>query len=158
MDMLDDILIHRLFSPAAGWLQHRLGLNQWRVSMECLHGNVMFYLAGVALSIAGKGVGDAIFVDLLKGAGWLLVADFARRVAMRQASSTIGVQSARMGEWLIRLILLVMVPLSLVYVRGLISFCFTASLVLLVMHLYFKASDSPPPEPRRKLARARSAA
>ncbi len=96
MAMLDDILIHRLFSPLAGWLQHRFGLDQWRASMECLHGNVAFYLAGVALSVAGKGLGDAIFLDLLKGSGWLLVADFARRVAMRQSASTIGVQSARM--------------------------------------------------------------
>ena len=156
--MVDDILIHRLFSPVAGWLHHRFGLSQWRLSLECLNGNVAFYLAGVAFSIAGKGMNDGIFADLLKGLAWLLIVDFARRVAMRQAASPMGIQSARLGEWLIRLILVAMLPLSLLYVRGLASFCFTTSLALLVLHLYFKASDTPPPQRKGKpvLARVRA--
>lgn len=153
--MLDQILIDRFFSPVAGWLHHRFGVNQWRTSLECLNGNVAFYLLGVALSIAGKGMNDGIFVDLLKGVAWLMIVDFARRVALRQASSSIGVQSARMGEWLIRIVLVAMLPLSMLNVRGLTSFCFTISLLFLVLHLYFKASDTPPPEPRRKLSPAR---
>src|SRR5262245_6600398 len=128
MTMLDHILIDRVFSPAAGWLQNRFGINQWRLSLECLNGNVVFYLAGIALSIAGKGMNDAIFIDLLRAAGWLLIVDFARRVALRQASSSIGVQSARMGEWLIRIVLVATFPLSLLHMKGLSSFCFTASL------------------------------
>jgi hypothetical protein len=155
MTMLDQILIDRFFSPVTGWLRHRLGVCQWRVSLECLNGNVAFYLAGIALSIAGKGMADGIFIDLLKGAAWLLIVDFARRVALRQSSSSIGVQSARMGEWLIRLVLVLMLPLSMINVRGLTSLCFTLSLLFLVLHLYFKASDTPPPEPRRKLGLAR---
>lgn len=158
MAMLDEILIHRLFSPLAGWFHHRFGLSQWRVSIECLNGNVAFYLAGIALSIAGKGLNDGIFIDLLKGVGWLLIFDFARRVAVRQAASSLGVQSARLGEWLIRLILIAMFPLSLFYMRGMASFCFTASLLFLVLHLYFKVSDTPPPESKRKLAPVRSSA
>ena len=77
---------------------------------------------------------------------------------MRQASSSIGVQTARFGEWLIRLILIVMVPFSLISMRGIPSLCFTVSLLLLVLHLYFKASDTPPPEPKRALLPARSRA
>src|SRR5262245_25145880 len=155
MTMLDHILIDRFFSPLAGWLHHRFGVNQWRLSLECLNGNVAFYLAGIALSIAGKGVADGIFIDMLKGVTWLLIVDFARRVALRQASSSIGVQSARMGEWLIRIVLVVMFPLSVLNVKGLTSFCFTLSLLFLVLHLYFKASDTPPPEPRRRLTPVR---
>ena len=65
MAMLDEILIQRFFSPLAGWLHHRFGCSQWRVSIECLNGNIVFYLAGIALAIAGKGLNDGIFVDLL---------------------------------------------------------------------------------------------
>ena len=155
MEMLDQILIDRFFSPVAGWIHHRFGVNQWRMSLECLNGNVAFYLAGIALSIAGKGMNDGIFVDLLKGVAWLMIVDFARRVALRQASSSIGMQSARMGEWLIRLVLVAMLPLSMLNVRGLTSLCFTVSLLFLVLHLYFKASDTPPPKPGRKLILAR---
>jgi hypothetical protein len=158
MEMFDQILIDHFFSPLAGWLQHRFGVNQWRVSLECLNGNVAFYLAGIALSIAGKGLNDGIFVDLLRGVGWLLIVDFARRVALRQAASSIGVQSARMGEWLIRLILVASFPVSVLTMHGVTNLCFTVSLLFLVLHLYFKASDTPPPEPRRKLAVARMGA
>lgn len=156
--MIDEILIHRFFSPLAGWLQHRFGLNQWRVSLECLNGNIAFYLAGIALSIAGKGIEDGIFADMLRALVWLLIMDFARRVAHRQAASSIGVQSARMGEWMVRLILVAMMPLSLFYIRGLGGLCFFTSLILLIAHLYFKASDTPPPQRGRKTALARSGA
>ena len=155
MEMFDQILIDRVFSPLAGWLQHRFGVNQWRASLECLNGNVAFYLAGIALSIAGKGANDGIFIDLLRGVGWLLIVDFARRVALRQAASSIGVQSARIGEWLIRVILVASFPVSLLTMHGVANLCFTLSLLFLVLHLYFKASDTPPPEPKRKLAVAR---
>ena len=150
--MFDQILIDRLFSPLAGWLQHRFGVNQWRVSLECLNGNVAFYLAGIALSIAGKGLNDGIFVDLLRGVGWLLIVDFA----LRQAASSIGVQSARIGEWLIRVILVASFPVSLLTMHGVTNLCFTVSLLFLVLHLYFKASDTPPPEPKGRLAVARA--
>ena len=45
MAMLDHILIDRFFSPVAGWLHHRFGVNPWRLSLECLNGNAAFYLA-----------------------------------------------------------------------------------------------------------------
>ena len=153
--MLDDILIHRLYSPLVGWLHHRFGICKWRLSIECLNGTTAFYLAGIAFTIAGKRMTDAIFIDLLKGFGWLLIMDFARRVAYRQAASSIGGQSARMGEWMVRLILSAMLPVSLLFVKGWASFCFTTSLLLLISHLYFKASDTPPPKASRKLAPAR---
>lgn len=153
--MWDHILIDRIFSPVVGWLHHRCGVDQWRLSLECLNGNVAFYLAGIALSIAAKGMADGIFIEMLKGVGWLLIVDLARRVARRQASSSMGVQSARMGEWLIRLVLVVMFPISLMHVRGLASFCFTLSLLFLILHLYFKVSDTPPPEFKRKPSLAR---
>ena len=153
--MFDQVIIDRVFSPLTGWLHHRFGVNQWRLSLECLNGNVVFYLAGIALTIAAKGVEDGIFIDLLRGTGWLLIVDFARRVAMRQAASSIGVQSARMGEWLIRIVLLTAFPLSLVHAQGLAGVCFTISLLFLVLHLYFKASDTPPPQRRRSLTPVR---
>ncbi|HJQ17223.1 MAG TPA: hypothetical protein VJ859_09495 [Allosphingosinicella sp.] len=156
--MIDEILIDRFFSPLAGGLHHRFGLSQWRLSLECLNGNIVFYLAGIALSIAGKGMQDGIFADMLRAMVWLWIMDFARRVAHRQAASSIGVQSARMGEWMVRLILVAMMPLSLLYVRGMAGLCFFTSLILLIAHLYFKASDTPPPQWRRKSALARSRA
>jgi len=154
--MLDEILIHRFFSPLLGWLHHRFGLCKWRLSIECLNGNIAFYLAGIAFTIAGKGMNDGIFVDLLKGIGWLLIMDIARRVAYRQAASSMGSQSARMGEWIVRLILSAILPVSLLYVKGWASFCFTASLLFLISHLYFKASDTPPPKVDRKLVPVRA--
>jgi hypothetical protein len=156
--MIDEILLSRFYSPIAGWVQHRFGLNQWRLSLECLNGNIAFYLAGIAFSIAGKGMADGIFIDLLRGVAWLLIMDFARRVTYRQAASSMGVQSARMREWFVRLVLIAAVPFSLWNVRGWASLCFTIALLLLVSHLYFKASDTPPPERRRKRVLARAGA
>ena len=154
--MIDDILIARIFSPFAGWMQHRFGVCQWRLSLVCLDGNIAFYLAGVALTLAGKGMADGIFTDLLGALAWLGLMSFVRGVAQRQSGSSMGVQSARLGEWLFRTVLSAMLPLSLLYVDGLASFCFSASLLFLVAHLYFKASDTPPPERTRKLAYSRA--
>jgi hypothetical protein len=154
--MIDHILIDRIYSPLAGWIHHHFGISQWRLSIECLNGNIVFYLAGIAFTIAAKGPEDGIFIDLLKGVGWLLIMDFARRVAHRQAGSSLGMQSARLGEWLLRLILVGMLPVSLLYVKGGASFCFTLSLLFLISHLYFKASDTPPPKSLRKLAYLRA--
>jgi hypothetical protein len=153
--MIDDLLIHRVFSPLTGWVEDRFGVNQWRLSFECLNGCIVFYLAGVALSIAGKGLADGIFIDMIKGLVWLFIMDFARRVARRQAGSSIGVQSARLNEWVIRLILVCLLPVILLYIRNGASLCVAIALVLLVAHMYFKASDSPPPRPRRKLVHAK---
>ncbi len=149
---IDDILIERVFSPIAGWAQHQLGVSQWRLSLACLDGNIAFYLAGVAMTIAGKGMEDAIFADLLAGMGWLALMTFARGVAYRQSSSSMGVQSARFGEWLFRTVLVGVMPLSFYYVTGISSLCFSLSLVFVILHLYFKAADTPPPERTRKLA------
>ena len=154
--MIDDILIGRVFSPFTGWMQHRFGVCQWRLSLVCLDGNIAFYLAGVALAIAGKGMADGIFTDLLAALAWLGLMSFARALAHRQAGSSMGVQSARLGEWLFRTVLTGSLPLSLLYVTGLGSFCFSASLLFLVAHLYFKACDTPPPERRRQLAFSRA--
>ena len=152
MIRVDNLLIEKIFSPAAGWLEHRLGLGQWRVALECLNGHVAFYVAATALAIAGKGLGDAIFADLLAALAWLGIMAVVRRAAHRQAGSSQGVQTARLGEWHFRAIFLVMLPVSLCYVRDLASLLYTASLALLIAHLYFKACDSPPPEPKAKRA------
>ena len=152
MSGIDDILIGRVFSPAAGWLQHRLGLGQWRVALECLNGHVACYLAGVAFAIAGKSARDGIFADLLAALVWLAIMDAVRRAALRQAGSSMGVQTARLGERHFRCIFLIMLPVSLCYVEGWASGFYTASLALLTAHLYFKACDAPPPEPGRRLA------
>ncbi|HYJ29302.1 MAG TPA: hypothetical protein VEW25_03065 [Allosphingosinicella sp.] len=156
MSGIDDILIERIFSPAAGWLEHRLGLGQWRVAIECLNGHVACYLAGVAFAIAGKGTGDGIFVDLLAALLWLGIMEAVRRAAMRQAGSSMGAQTARLGEWRFRCIFLVMLPVSLCYVEGWASGFYTASLALLTAHLYFKACDAPPPGRKRRLAFTRA--
>jgi hypothetical protein len=152
---IDEILIERIFTPLTGWLHYRFGISQWRLSLECLNGNVAFYIAGLAFTIAGKGMNDGIFVDLLKGLLWLLITDFVRRATYRQASSSLGVQTARMREWFVRLVLTAMLPLSLFYIREWANLCYTLSLLFLIAHLYFKASDTPPPQPRGKLAFAR---
>ena len=153
--MIDDILIARVFSPFTGWMQHRFGVCQWRLSLVCLDGNIAFYLAGVAFTIAGKGMADAIFADLLAAFAWLGLMTFVRNVAYRQAGSSMGVQTARLGEWLFRTILASALPLSLLYVTGWSGFCFSFSLLFLIAHLYFKASDSPPPQRTHKLAYSR---
>lgn len=152
---IDDLALTQFFSPLAGWVEHRLGLTQWRVSLECLNGHVAFYLGGLALSIGGKGANDGIFADLLVALAWLLLMEGARRVACRQAGSSLGVQTARMREWLFRVILLVSLPISVARIDEIANAFYSLSLLLLVCHLYFKACDSPPPRGRRRLAHAR---
>jgi hypothetical protein len=152
---IDDIALTKAFSPLAGWAEHRLGLGQWRISLECLNGHLAFYLAGLALSIGGKGVNDGIFADILVALAWLLLMEGARRVACRQAGSSIGVQSARMREWLFRVVLLISLPISLARIDELSNAFYSGSLFLLVCHLYFKACDAPPPQGRRRLAYSR---
>ena len=156
MTALDDILIWRFFSPLAGWLHERFGVSQWRLSLECLNGSIAFYLAGVAFSIAGKGMNDGIFVDLLKGLAWLAIMEFARRITYRQAASSLGMQTARIREWSLRLILAAMLPLSLFYIREWANLCYAFALLFLIAHLYFKASDMPPPRPKGRLIPARA--
>jgi hypothetical protein len=146
---IDDIALSKIFSPVAGWVEHRLGLSQWRVALECLNGHVAFYLAGFAFSIGGKGMTDGIFASLLVGLAWLLLMEAVRRIACRQAGSSLGVQTARMREGHFRLILLVALPISLSRIDALASACYSVSLVLLLCHLYFKACDAPPPQDRR---------
>jgi hypothetical protein len=155
MTTFDEVLIERFYSPIAGRLKHHFGICQWRASLTCLDGSIAFYLGGVALTIGGKGMADGIFIDLLGALGWLAVMSFVRGVACRQAGSSIGTQSARFQEWLFRTVLIAMVPLSLIHVRGLTSFCFSVSLLFLVSHLYLKASDTPPPQQKRKFAFSR---
>ncbi|HEX6377267.1 MAG TPA: hypothetical protein VFZ91_16270 [Allosphingosinicella sp.] len=152
MNRIDDLALSKVFSPAAGWAEHRLGVGQWRVALECLNGHVAFYLAGLAFSIAGKGMADGIFASLLVALAWLLLMEAVRRVAHRQAGSSLGVQTARMREWHFRLILLVSLPVSVASVRGLDGACYSVSLLLLLCHLCFKACDAPPPQGRRRLA------
>jgi hypothetical protein len=149
---LDDLALTRLFSPLAGWADHRLGLSQWRVSLECLNGHLAFYLGGLALSIGGKGMNDGIFAEILIALAWLLLMQGARRIACRQAGSSIGVQTARMREWLFRVVLLVSLPISVARIDALSNVFYSVSLLLLVCHLYFKACDAPPPQNRRRLA------
>jgi hypothetical protein len=146
---IDNIALSRIFSPVAGWAEHRLGLGQWRIALECLNGHVAFYLAGLAFSLTGKGMADGIFVNLLVALAWLLLMEAVRRVAYRQAGSSLGVQTARMREWHFRLILLVMLPLSVSRIDELANACYSVSLLLLLCHLYFKACDAPPPQDRR---------
>jgi hypothetical protein len=149
---IDDIALTRIFSPAAGWAEHRLGISQWRVALECLNGHVAFYLAGLAFSLTGKGVADGIFASLLVGLAWLLLMEALRRVAWRQAGSSLGVQTARMREWHFRLILVVALPISVSRIDEVANACYSVSLLLLLCHLYFKACDAPPPQGRRRLA------
>jgi hypothetical protein len=155
---IDDLALSKLFSPLAGWAEHRLGFSQWRVSLECLNGHLAFYLGGLALSIAGKGMDDGIFADILVALAWLLLMAGARRVACRQAGSSLGVQTARMREWLFRVVLLVSVPISVARIDELSNAFYSVSLLLLVCHLYFKACDAPPPQRRRRLAYSRGQA
>ncbi len=155
MTRIDDLALTKAFSPLAGWAEHRLGLSQWRISLECLNGHLAFYLGGLALSVGGKGMDDGIFADMLVALAWLLLMEGARRIACRQAGSSIGVQTARMREWLFRVVLLISLPVSLARIDELSNAFYSASLFLLVCHLYFKACDSPPPQGRRRLAYGR---
>ena len=152
MTRIDDIALNKAFAPLAGWAEHRLGLSQWRVSLECLNGHLAFYLGGLAFSLGGKGMNDGIFADVLVALAWLLLMEGARRVACRQAGSSIGVQTARMREWLFRVVLLISLPISVARIDELSNAFYSVSLFLLVCHLYFKACDAPPPQTRRRLA------
>lgn len=156
MGRIDDILIERVASPLSGWLQHRLGISQWRASLECLNGSVAFYVVAVALEIAGKGPYDGIFVTMLRALVWLLVMDGVRRLACRQAASSVGTRTARVHEWIFRTVLVAMLPVSLLYAQGWHNLCYSASLLLLICHLYLKASDAPPPQPKGRLAHLRA--
>jgi hypothetical protein len=152
MGTIDDLLIERIYSPLSGWLQHRLGVGQWRASFESLNGSTIFYVAGVALELAAKGPYDGSFVTLLRALGWLLILDYVRKHASRQAASSVGIRTARVREWLFRTILVAVLPLSLYYAQAWHNLCYSASLTLLICHLYFKASDTPPPERKGRLA------
>jgi hypothetical protein len=156
MGTIDDILIERVASPLTGWLQHRLGVSQWRASIECLNGSIVFYVAAVALEIAAKGPYDGIFMTMLRALVWLLIMDAVRRVAYRQAASSVGTRTARVREWAFRLVLVAMLPISLIHVQAWDNLCYSAALLLLTGHLYFKASDAPPPQPKGKLAHSRA--
>lgn len=152
MTPIDTLIRERIYTPVTGWIAHRFGVDQWRLSIECLNGSTAFYLAGVALTIAGKGVTDAIFVDLLGAMVWLSFMTMVRRAALRQAGSSMGQQTAVMSEWLFRHIVVGILPLSIYYVRGLDNLCHTVSLVFFISHLYFKTCDIPPPRRKRQLA------
>jgi len=152
MGTIDDILIERVWSPAAGWLQHRVGVGPWRAAIECLNGSIAFYVAAVALQLAAMGPEDGIFVAMLRALAWLLVMDAARRHAYRQAASSVGTRTARVREWLFRLVLLCMLPVSLCYADEWHNLLYSGALLLLVCHLYLKASDAPPPQPKGRLA------
>src|SRR5262245_2855808 len=118
MTRFDDALIEKVSSPICGWLRHQFGLCQWRVSIECLNGSIAFYLGAVAFEIAGKGPFDGIFATLLRALVWLLILDRVRLLAHRQASSSVGVRTARVREWHFRTILVAMLPVSLCYAHG----------------------------------------
>ena len=152
MGTIDDILIERVWTPAAGWLQHRVGVAPWRAAIECLNGSVAFYVAAVAFEIAGKGPYDGIFVTMLRALVWLLILEWVRRHAYRQAASSVGVRTARVREWMFRTVLICMAPVSLCFVEHWHNLLYTGSLVLLICHLYLKASDVPPPQPKGRLA------
>jgi len=155
MTRIDDLALNRCFSPLAGWAEHRLGISQWRVSLECLNGHLVFYMAGLAFTIGGKGMGDGIFASLLIAFAWLMLMEAVRRVAYRQAGSSLGVQTARMREWTFRIVLLVALPISVSRIDELANAFYSLSLLLLLCHFYFKACDAPPPQGRRRLAHAR---
>ena len=152
MNRVDDYLIEKVASPLCGWVQHRLGISQWRASIECLNGSIAFYVAAVAIEIAGKGAYDAVFATMLRALVWLLIMDGIRRLAYRQAASSVGTRTARVKEWMFRVLLVLMLPVSLCYADGWNNLCYSASLLLLVCHLYLKASDSPPPQTKGRFA------
>lgn len=152
MTAFDTLIREKIYTPVTGWIAHNFGVDQWRLSIECLNGTVAFYLAGVALTIAGKGVTDAIFVDLLGAMVWLSFMALVRRAAYRQAGSSLGQQTAVMREALFRHIVVGILPLSIYYLRGLDNLCHTISLLFFISHLYFKTCDIPPPQRKRKLA------
>ncbi len=157
MNRIDDALIESLWSPLCGRLRDRLGVDQWRASIEALNGSTAFYVAGVAFELVGKGPTDGIFVTMLRAFLWLAILDAVRRRAYRQAASSVGIRTAREREWLFRVLLAAMLPVSLAYADGWNNIFYSASLLLLIAHLYLKASDAPPPEPRGRPAFSRAA-
>nr|WP_295372622.1 hypothetical protein [uncultured Sphingosinicella sp.] len=155
MTPFDTAIIEKVYTPVTGWVNARFGVDQWRLAIECLNGTVAFYLAGVALTIASKGMGDAIFADLIAAFVWLVVMDLIRKAAYRQASSSLGRQTARMRESIFRHILVGIVPLSLYYGEGLDDLFHTISLLFFISHLYFKSCDMPPPQRKMQFAYSR---
>jgi hypothetical protein len=155
MTPFDTAIIEKVYTPVTGWVNSRFGVDQWRLAIECLNGTIAFYLAGVALTIASKGMGDAIFTDLIAAFVWLMVMEFIRKAAYRQASSSLGRQTARMRESIFRHILVGIVPLSLYYCEGVDDLCHTISLLFFISHLYFKSCDMPPPQRKVQFAYSR---
>jgi hypothetical protein len=152
MTPFDTAIIEKVYTPVTGWVNARFGVDQWRLAIECLNGTIAFYLAGVAITIASKGMTDGIFADLIAAFAWLMVMDWIRKAAYHQAASSLGRQTARMGESIFRHILVGILPLSLYYLEGLDDLCHTISLVFFISHLYFKSCDTPPPQRRMQFA------
>jgi hypothetical protein len=150
MQRIDQFVLEKVCAPAAGWLHHRLGVEQWRVSLECLNGHLAFYLAGTALRIGTEVKAGPVYPVMIAALVWLLLMQAVRNMALRQANSSIGVQTARMAEWHIRTILVIAVPFLGFQVHDLADFCYTAALGLLALHFCFKACDTPPPQERRE--------
>jgi hypothetical protein len=157
MQRFDRIALEMIYAPVAGWVRQRLGIEQWRLSLECLNGHLVFYLAGTALTIAQRKPGDAIYPVMLGALAWLLLMQAVRRMALRQAGSSLGVQTARMAEWHIRTILLAALPVIAISTHDLGAALYAIALALLASHFYFKACDTPPPQERhqRRLAYSR---
>jgi hypothetical protein len=156
MTPFDTALIEKVYSPITGWMNAHFGLDQWRLAGQCLNGTAACYLAGLALTIAGKSMGDGIFTDLVVAFAWLIGIDWLRRALYRQAASSLGRQTARMRESIFRHILVGLLPLSFYYAQGPNDLCHTLSLVFFISHLYFKSCDSPPPRRRHQLAWTRA--
>jgi hypothetical protein len=150
MHRIDQFVLEKLIAPAAGWLSHKLGLGQWRLSLECLNGHLAFYLAGTALSIGKAMRSQPVYPILIAALVWLLLMQAVRHMALRQAGSSMGVQTARMAEWPVRTILILALPVTAVSVADLASACYAIALALLAGHFYFKACDTPPPRERRE--------
>ena len=150
MQRIDQFAIEKIYSPVAGWVRHRLGVEQWRLSLACLNGHLAFYLAGTALTIGHEVRSGPIFPVMLAALFWLMLMQAVRHMARRQAGSSIGVQTARMAEWHVRTILILVLPLMIANVRDLGGACYTIALALLTCHFYFKACDTPPPHERRE--------
>jgi hypothetical protein len=150
MQKIDQFVLEKLIAPAAGWLTHKLGLGQWRMSLECLNGHLVFYLAGTALTIGHEARSGPVYPVMLGALAWLLLMQAIRHMALRQASSSLGVQTARMAEWHIRTILVAALPFMAFNVSDLGNACYTIALALLAGHFYFKACDIPPPQERRE--------
>lgn len=152
MNRIDDLLISRIFSPLSGWSEHELGMPKLRLALGCIDASIGSYFLGMALSLAHKRVEEGTLSYMMAAFGWLCIMTFARRMTLREAGSSLGVQTARMRESMLRLVLLVLLPFSLIAIRGPSNLCFTLSLIFTIAHLYFKAADTPPPVRRNKLA------